>query len=123
MAVLTDVLVVNAGSTSLKLSILDDEDRARTIASLEDGRGIPAVGHRIVHGGEQSEPRIVDDPLAAELESLVDDVIAENPQQVADYRGGKEGLLGFFVGQVMRQTEGRANPKLVNELLREKLSG
>jgi aspartyl-tRNA(Asn)/glutamyl-tRNA(Gln) amidotransferase subunit B len=59
----------------------------------------------------------------SELESLVDQVLAENPEQVADYRGGKEGLLGFFVGQVMRETEGRANPKLVNELLREKLSG
>jgi aspartyl-tRNA(Asn)/glutamyl-tRNA(Gln) amidotransferase subunit B len=58
---------------------------------------------------------------ASELESLVDQVLAENPEQVADYRGGKEGLLGFFVGQVMRQTEGRANPQLVNELLREKL--
>jgi aspartyl-tRNA(Asn)/glutamyl-tRNA(Gln) amidotransferase subunit B len=60
---------------------------------------------------------------ASELESLVDQVLTENPEQVADYRGGKEGLLGFFVGQVMRQTEGRANPKLVNDLLREKLKG
>jgi aspartyl-tRNA(Asn)/glutamyl-tRNA(Gln) amidotransferase subunit B len=58
---------------------------------------------------------------ASELESLVDKVLAENPQQVEDFRGGKEGLLGFFVGQVMKETEGRANPKLVNELLREKL--
>jgi aspartyl-tRNA(Asn)/glutamyl-tRNA(Gln) amidotransferase subunit B len=58
---------------------------------------------------------------ASELESLVDQVLTENPEQVADYRGGKEGLLGFFVGQVMRQTEGRANPKLVNDLLRKKL--
>jgi aspartyl-tRNA(Asn)/glutamyl-tRNA(Gln) amidotransferase subunit B len=58
----------------------------------------------------------------SELESLVDRVLAENPQQVEDYRGGKEGLLGFFVGQVMKETEGRANPKLVNELLREKLN-
>jgi aspartyl-tRNA(Asn)/glutamyl-tRNA(Gln) amidotransferase subunit B len=57
----------------------------------------------------------------SELESLIDTVLAENPQQVEDYRGGKEGLLGFFVGQVMRQTEGRANPQLVNELLRQKL--
>ena len=58
---------------------------------------------------------------SSELESLVDQVLAENPQQVEDYRGGKEGLLGFFVGQVMRQTEGRANPKLVNDLLLQKL--
>jgi aspartyl-tRNA(Asn)/glutamyl-tRNA(Gln) amidotransferase subunit B len=57
----------------------------------------------------------------SELEALVDQVLAENQQQVEAYRGGKEGLLGFFVGQVMQQTEGRANPKLVNELLREKL--
>jgi aspartyl-tRNA(Asn)/glutamyl-tRNA(Gln) amidotransferase subunit B len=57
----------------------------------------------------------------ADLEPLVDRVLAENPGQVEAYRGGKEGLLGFFVGQVMKETEGRANPKLVNELLREKL--
>jgi aspartyl-tRNA(Asn)/glutamyl-tRNA(Gln) amidotransferase subunit B len=58
---------------------------------------------------------------ASELEPLVDAVIAANPGQVESYRGGKEGLLGFFVGQVMKETEGRANPKLVNELLRKKL--
>ena len=53
---------------------------------------------------------------------MIDQVLAANPDQVASYRSGKEGLLGFFVGQVMKETEGRANPKLVNELLREKLS-
>jgi aspartyl-tRNA(Asn)/glutamyl-tRNA(Gln) amidotransferase subunit B len=58
----------------------------------------------------------------SELEPLVDRILAANPGQVAAYRGGKEGLLGFFVGQVMKETEGRADPKLVNELLREKLS-
>jgi aspartyl-tRNA(Asn)/glutamyl-tRNA(Gln) amidotransferase subunit B len=57
----------------------------------------------------------------SELETLIDQVLAANPEQVESYRAGKEGLLGFFVGQVMKQTEGRANPKLVNELLREKL--
>ena len=48
-------------------------------------------------------------------------MLAANPQQVEDFRGGKQGLLGFFVGQVMKETEGRASPKLVNDLLREKL--
>ena len=57
----------------------------------------------------------------SELEQLVDQVLAANPQQVEDFRGGKQGLLGFFVGQVMKETEGRARPKLVNDLLREKL--
>ena len=57
----------------------------------------------------------------SELEPLVEAVLAANPGQVEAYRGGKDGLLGFFVGQVMKETGGKANPKVVNELLREKL--
>jgi aspartyl-tRNA(Asn)/glutamyl-tRNA(Gln) amidotransferase subunit B len=56
-----------------------------------------------------------------ELEPIIDGVLAANPGQVEAYRGGKEGLLGFFVGQVMKETGGKANPKVVSELLREKL--
>jgi aspartyl-tRNA(Asn)/glutamyl-tRNA(Gln) amidotransferase subunit B len=58
----------------------------------------------------------------AELEPLVERILADNPGQVAAYKGGKEGLLGFFVGQVMKETQGKADPKIVNELLRQKLS-
>jgi aspartyl-tRNA(Asn)/glutamyl-tRNA(Gln) amidotransferase subunit B len=58
----------------------------------------------------------------SELEPLVDRILAANPGQVESYRGGKEGLLGFFVGQVMRETRGKADPKVVNELIRTKLS-
>ena len=57
----------------------------------------------------------------SELEPLVDRILADNPGQVAAYKGGKEGLLGFFVGQVMKETQGKADPKVVNELLRTKL--
>ena len=57
----------------------------------------------------------------SELDPLIDRILGEHAKQVEAYRGGKEGVLGFFVGQVMKQTQGRANPKLVNELLREKL--
>ena len=57
-----------------------------------------------------------------ELDPVIDRILGENEQQVAAYRGGKEGLLGFFVGQVMKETGGKANPKVVNERLREKLS-
>ncbi|MFL5919776.1 MAG: Asp-tRNA(Asn)/Glu-tRNA(Gln) amidotransferase subunit GatB [Gaiellaceae bacterium] len=56
------------------------------------------------------------------LDPVIDRILSENVQQVAAYRGGKEGLLGFFVGQVMKETGGKANPKVVNERLREKLS-
>jgi aspartyl-tRNA(Asn)/glutamyl-tRNA(Gln) amidotransferase subunit B len=59
---------------------------------------------------------------ASQLDPVIDRILSENEGQVAAYRGGKEGLLGFFVGQVMRETEGKANPKVVNERLREKLS-
>jgi aspartyl-tRNA(Asn)/glutamyl-tRNA(Gln) amidotransferase subunit B len=58
---------------------------------------------------------------ASELEPVVERVLAANPQQVETYRGGKEGVLGFLVGQVMRETQGKADPKVVNRLLREKL--
>lgn len=55
------------------------------------------------------------------LEAAVDAVIAEFPEQVAQYRGGKEKVLGFLVGQVMKRTKGQANPKAVNEIMRGKL--
>jgi aspartyl-tRNA(Asn)/glutamyl-tRNA(Gln) amidotransferase subunit B len=58
---------------------------------------------------------------ASELDPVLDRVLAENAGQVEAYRAGKEGLLGFFVGRVMKETQGKANPKAVNERLREKL--
>ncbi|HET7567136.1 MAG TPA: Asp-tRNA(Asn)/Glu-tRNA(Gln) amidotransferase subunit GatB [Gaiellaceae bacterium] len=57
------------------------------------------------------------------LEPVIDAVLAANPGQVETYRGGKEGVLGFFVGQVMRETGGKADPKVVNRLLLAKLRG
>lgn len=55
------------------------------------------------------------------IEALVDEVIAENPDNVEKYRGGKDKLFGFFVGQVMKKSQGKANPAMVNTLLKEKL--
>ena len=55
------------------------------------------------------------------LEPAIDAVIVANPDQVATYRGGEEGVLGFVVGQVLKETHGKADPKVVNRLLREKL--
>jgi aspartyl-tRNA(Asn)/glutamyl-tRNA(Gln) amidotransferase subunit B len=66
------------------------------------------------------ERRVTSD--TSELEPLIDRILEQNPAQVEQYRGGKEGLLGFFVGQVMRETRGKANPKVVSELVRAKLS-
>ena len=52
---------------------------------------------------------------------MVNKIIAENPDEVQLYKGGKEKLFGFFVGQVMRLSKGKANPQKVNEILKEKL--
>jgi aspartyl-tRNA(Asn)/glutamyl-tRNA(Gln) amidotransferase subunit B len=59
----------------------------------------------------------------AEIDRLIEDVLAANSQQLESYRSGKETLFGFFVGQVMKASKGKANPKVVNEQLREKLKG
>jgi aspartyl-tRNA(Asn)/glutamyl-tRNA(Gln) amidotransferase subunit B len=57
------------------------------------------------------------------IEAIVDAVIAANPTQLADYRSGKDKLFGYFVGQVLKQSGGKANPDIVNELLKKKLAG
>lgn len=57
------------------------------------------------------------------IEAMIDDVIAASPQQLADYRGGKDKLFGYFVGQVMKASKGQANPALVNDILKQKLDG
>jgi aspartyl-tRNA(Asn)/glutamyl-tRNA(Gln) amidotransferase subunit B len=56
------------------------------------------------------------------IEKLVDDIIAANPKQLADYRSGKDKLFGFFVGQAMKQSGGKANPAVLNDLLKKKLA-
>jgi aspartyl-tRNA(Asn)/glutamyl-tRNA(Gln) amidotransferase subunit B len=78
-------------------------------------------------GGERAETvvrrrglRQISD--AAELTAAVDEVIAAHPGPVADFRAGKQQALTFLVGQVMRRTQGRANPEVVHRLLRERLS-
>jgi aspartyl-tRNA(Asn)/glutamyl-tRNA(Gln) amidotransferase subunit B len=57
------------------------------------------------------------------IETVIDEVLAKNPAQLADYRSGKDKLFGFFVGQVMKATGGKANPAQLNELLKRKLAG
>lgn len=76
--------------------------------------------------GNQPEQIVSDRGLAqisdtAALEALVEKVVAANPEEVRTYLSGKEGLMGWFVGQVMRETKGQANAGLVNKILREKL--
>jgi aspartyl-tRNA(Asn)/glutamyl-tRNA(Gln) amidotransferase subunit B len=95
---------------------------------IEARSGIPraAFTDALAHSGDAGfradaylgEAAIAD---AAELAPIVDRILEANPGQVAAYRGGKTGLLGFFVGKVMKETEGKADPKVANELVRKRL--
>ena len=78
---------------------------------------------KLAEPGFSAEPYLAQESVSDtdELGPLVDRILEANPGQVAAYRGGKEGLLGFFVGQVMKETQGKANPRVVNDLVREKL--
>ena len=62
---------------------------------------------------QQSDPK--------ELEKLIDAVITKNQDKVAQYKSGKEKLFGYFVGEVMKLSKGKANPQLVNQILKNKL--
>ena len=59
---------------------------------------------------------------SSEIESLVDKILEDNPNQLSQFRSGKEKLFGFFVGQVMKASGGKANPSQVNEILKSKLN-
>ena len=85
-----------------------------------------AFDDAIAHAGDdgfKADPYLEQKALAdtSELEPIVDEVLAQNGSQVEAYRGGKAGLLGFFVGQVMKRTNGQADPRVVSALVRQKL--
>ena len=67
---------------------------------------------------EEGLKQVTDDK---EIESLIDEVIQNNPEQLKQYQSGKDRLFGFFVGQVMKASKGKANPQQVNDILKVKL--
>jgi aspartyl-tRNA(Asn)/glutamyl-tRNA(Gln) amidotransferase subunit B len=83
--------------------------------SFERGKDFPAV--------YEEEGRPVQSSDTSALEKIIDELIAANPKQVEQYRGGKKTMIGFFVGQVMKASKGQANPQVVNEVLTKKLDG
>ena len=96
------------------------------LVSARDEISRRAFDDAIAHAGDEgfsAEPYLAQKAVAdtSALEPIVDEVLAANPGQVAAYRGGKAGLLGFFVGQVMKATNGTADARVVSELVRSKL--
>jgi Asp-tRNA(Asn)/Glu-tRNA(Gln) amidotransferase B subunit len=118
------------GDRALDELALAGTQLARLIALVERGDITSAVARTVLaelaeDGGDavaivdRDNLRQVGD--AAALEPLVREIVARYPERVQQYRAGRQGLLGFFVGQVMSQTQGRANPQLVSELVRAQL--
>jgi aspartyl-tRNA(Asn)/glutamyl-tRNA(Gln) amidotransferase subunit B len=120
-----NVLMNQFAASGVDPGAVDGEELGRLIEARDRIPRATFVEALAASGGEGfSAERYLAEALVAdtsELEPVIDEILAANPGQVESYRSGKEGLLGYFVGQVMKQTEGKADPKAVNELLREKL--
>ena len=95
----TDVLNANTTKAVFEEMLISGKD-AETIVAEKNLRQVSDVG---------------------KLDAIVEQVLQENPTEVAAFKGGKDKLMGFFVGQVMKLSQGKANPKMVNDLLRQKL--
>jgi aspartyl-tRNA(Asn)/glutamyl-tRNA(Gln) amidotransferase subunit B len=111
--------------SSVDASAVDAAELAKVVAAKSElprevyTRAIAASAEPGFDAQHWLDQRATSDESA--LAPAIDAVLAANPDQVATFRGGKEGVLGFLVGQVLRETGGKADPKAVNRLLREKL--
>ncbi len=102
---LIDLIVDGTISNSIAKEVLADMfDGGKSAAAIVQEKGLEQVSD------------------SGELEAAVAKVMADNPNRVADYRAGNQKLLGWFMGQIMQASQGKANPQLVNQLLREKLA-
>jgi aspartyl-tRNA(Asn)/glutamyl-tRNA(Gln) amidotransferase subunit B len=120
-----NVLMNQFAATGVDPASVDAAELARLIEARERiprdafTRALAASGDPGFSADEYLGDALIAD--AAELDPLIDRILAASESQVAAYRGGKQGVLGYFVGQVMRETGGKADPKVVNERLRAKL--
>jgi len=109
---------VVANELGVLIRLIDEEK-----ISGKQGKDVLVEMFKTGKGAEAvvQEKGLVQVSHTGEIDSLIDEVIAANPDQLANYRSGKETLFGFFVGQVIKASKGKANPKIVNERLRAKL--
>lgn len=124
--------LVNAAGTEVTDSKLTPNHLSELLDLVYDGTlstpSAKAVFEEMFNTGRHASEIIAEKGLtqisdAQEIEEIVARVIASNAQAVEDFKKGKERALTFLAGQVMKQTRGRANPSLVNKLLKEKLEG
>jgi aspartyl-tRNA(Asn)/glutamyl-tRNA(Gln) amidotransferase subunit B len=122
---------LEAAGLSADASPVAPEELGRLLHSVEEGKinakQAKDVLVEMFKTGQGAEAIIAERGLVqvsdeGEIDRIVDEVISANPKQLEQYRAGKEALFGFFVGQVMKASKGKANPKIVNERLKAKLS-
>jgi aspartyl-tRNA(Asn)/glutamyl-tRNA(Gln) amidotransferase subunit B len=122
--------LLNEKDLGIGQSPISAENLSKLINLIKDGTisgKIAKTVFELMANGDKDPQKIVEekglkqqsDPKTLEL--LIDKVIAENPDKVKEYKSGKEKLFGFFVGQTMKVSDGKANPKLVNDILKKKL--
>ncbi len=123
---------LNKAGLELAASPIAPEALAGLIRRIQDGTVSTRAAKEVFEGmwaGEGDADTVIEARGLKQLsdtgalEAIVDQVIAANPKQVEQYRGGKTKLLGFFVGQVMKASKGKANPQQVNQILKGKLDG
>ena len=122
--------LLNEKDLGITQSPINAENLSKLINLIKNGTisgKIAKTVFELMANGDKDPQKIVEekglkqesDPKA--LESLIEKVITENPDKVKEYKSGKEKLFGFFVGQAMKASDGKANPKLVNHILKKKL--
>jgi aspartyl-tRNA(Asn)/glutamyl-tRNA(Gln) amidotransferase subunit B len=122
---------LNRDGIEVEQSRVTPEDLADLFTLIDDGTisgtmaktvfdGMYETGKSAAEIVQEQGLRQISDEHA--LAGAIDQVLASNPKEVDEFRGGRDKLLGFFVGQVMKATQGKANPQAVNKLLREKLA-
>ncbi len=129
--VLTEVLrVLNEQSINIDQFTVSPHRLAELIALREDDKisssAMTEIFDAMVEGDKSAEEyakgmNLIQVSDTGFIEQIADKIIENHPDEVQRYRNGKQGLIGFFIGQVMQQSKGKANPKLVREILSEKL--
>lgn len=129
--VMTDVLkTVNEQKISVKDFSVSPKNLGKLVSLISkniiSGKIAKEVFPEMILTGKDPEVIVKEENLvqisdSSELESSITKILDANPKDVQDYLGGKEKAIGFFVGQIMKETKGKANPQIVNELLKRKL--
>jgi aspartyl-tRNA(Asn)/glutamyl-tRNA(Gln) amidotransferase subunit B len=124
---------LNKAGLSIEKSPIDAVTLGKLIAKIEDdtvsGKGAKEVLDHMMESDERDIDVIIESLGLKQVSddgailTIIDEILAANPDKVAEFKGGKEKLFGFFVGQVMKVSRGSANPGKVNQLLKERLAG